>query len=215
MKELEVALAEIRESLMNGQTERLQSLIKTAFSNGVEAEDILNRGLISGMGLLGELFEKKEVYVPDLLLAARSMTAVMGLLETKLVKTNTIAIKQKVIIGTVRGDIHNIGKNLVIIMLKCSGFEVQDLGIDVPPEDFVRAAKEGASLVCMSALLATSLPFLKTTIDALREAGLGGLKTMVGGAVVTPTYASTIGASGYAPNAAVAVRKAKELLNLS
>lgn len=213
MEGLETVLSSIRQTLMEGQAEPLRKQVEAALQKGVGAEDILNQGLIAGMGLLGQRFEKKEAFVPELLLAARAMTAVMPLLESRLVKGAAQSLKSKVVIGTVQGDIHNIGKNLVIVMLKGSGFEVTDLGIDVPPQGFVDAARQGASLVCMSALLVTSLPAMKTTVEALRSAGLG-VKTMVGGAVVTPTYARTIGADGYAANAAAAANRAKELLSL-
>ncbi|MFC1864347.1 cobalamin-dependent protein [Chloroflexota bacterium] len=215
MKELETILGNIRQNLIEGQTQQLKESVQGALNKGVAAEEILNQGLISGMEVLGQQFEKKEAYVPDLLLAARAMMAVMEILEPQLVKAKAQAIKAKVVIGTVQGDMHNIGKNLVIIMLKGAGLEVTDLGIDVPPQEFVDAAKEGTKLVCMSALLATSLPFMKTTIEALHEAGLGEVKTMVGGATVTRAYAQSIGADGYAPNAAAAANKAKELLNLT
>lgn len=215
MKDVETILGNIRQSLMEGQTTQLKELVQAAIDEGVEAEDILNRGLISGMGVLGQRFEKKEVYVPELLLSARAMMAVMKMLEPYLIKAGAQAVMTKVAIGTVQGDIHNIGKDLVGIMLKGAGFEVRDLGIDVPPQEFVDAAKEGARLVGMSSLLVTSLPFMKTTIEALREAGLGEVKTMVGGATVTQAYAQSIGADGYASNAAAAANKAKELLNLT
>jgi 5-methyltetrahydrofolate--homocysteine methyltransferase len=215
MKDTEAILGNIKQNLIEGQTPQLQELVQTALNQGVDAEAILNQGLIAGMGELGELFEKKEVYVPELLLAARAMMAVMGLMEPHLIKTQSEAVKAKVVLGTVQGDIHTIGKDLVSIMLRGSGFEVIDLGVDVPPEKFVEAAKDGASLVGMSSLLVTSLPLIKTTIDALKEAGLDQVKTIAGGATVTPAFALSAGADGYAPNAAAAANKAKELLNLT
>ena len=214
MKDTEAILGNIKQSLIEGQTPQLQEIVQTALNEGMEAEVILNQGLITSMGELGQLFEKKEAFVPELLLAARAMTAVMGLLEPRLAKAGAETSKAKVVLGTVQGDIHNIGKDLVGIMLKGSGFEVVDLGVDVPPEKFVEAAKEGASLVGMSSLLTTSLPLIKTTIDALKEAGLK-VKIMAGGATVTPTFAQSAGADGYAPNAAAAANKAKELLGLA
>ena len=215
MESSEAMLDAIRQSLIAGDSAQVKELVQTGLNEGLGAETILNQGLISGMGILGERFEKKEAFVPELLLAARAMLAVMGILESQLVKDKADITRAKVVIGTVQGDIHNIGKDLVGIMLKGNGFEVRDLGIDVPPQEFVEAAKEGASLVCMSSLLVTSLPFIKTTIDALRDAGFGDMKTMVGGAVVTETYARNAGADGYAPNAAAAAKKAMELLNLT
>ena len=214
MKDTEAILGNIKQNLIEGQTPQLQEVVQTALNEGMDAKVILNQGLIAGMGELGQLFEKKEAYVPELLLAARAMTAAMELLEPHMGKAETQAAKTKVVLGTVQGDIHNIGKDLVGIMLKGSGFEVIDLGVDVPPEKFVEAAKDGASLVGMSSLLTTSLPLIKTTIDALKEAGLK-VKTMAGGATVTPAFAQSAGADGYAPNAAAAANKAKELLNLA
>ena len=215
MKDLEARLADIKQSLIEGQTTQLKERVEAALNQGIKAERILNQGLITGMGILGEQFEKKEVFVPELLLAARAMMSVMEILETQLLEDKTEIVKAKVVLGTVQGDIHNIGKDLVGIMLRGNGFEVRDLGIDVPAQEFIDAAKEGANLVCMSSLLTTSLPFIKTTIEALREAGLGEIKTMAGGAVVTETYALNAGADGYASNAAAAAKKAKELLNLT
>ncbi|MFC1990479.1 cobalamin-dependent protein [Chloroflexota bacterium] len=208
-------IEEISQKLMEGQTPQLREMVQAALDEGVGAEEILNRGLISGMDVLGQQFEKKEAYVPELLLAARAMSAAIEILESHLAKAKAEAAKAKVVLGTVQGDIHNIGKNLVGIMLAGAGFEVHDLGIDIPPQGFVDAAKEGAGLICMSSLLVTSLPFMKTTIEALRDAGIKDIKTMVGGAIVTQAYAQKIGADGYAPNAAAAARKAKELLNLT
>ena len=215
MTDIEETLDRIKQSLHEGQTAQLKELVQAALDEGVEAENILNRGLISGMEILGQQFEKKEVFVPELLLAARAMVGAMEILEPQLVKTKEEMVRAKAVIGTVQGDIHNVGKDLVVIMLKGSGFEVRDLGVDVPPEKFVEAAQEGTSLICMSSLLTTSLPFIKTTVEALRDAGLGGIKTMAGGATVTEAFAQSIGADGYAPNAAAAATKAKELLNLA
>lgn len=214
MKDTGAILDNIKQNLIEGQTPQLREMVQTALNQGVGAEVILNQGLIAGMGELGQLFEKKEAYVPELLLAARAMTAVMELLEPRMVTAGIQTAKTKVVLGTVQGDIHNIGKDLVAIMLKGSGFEVIDLGVDVPPEKFVAAARDGASLVGMSSLLTTSLPFIKTTIDALKEAGVK-VKTMAGGATVTPAFAQNAGADGYAPNAAAAANKVKELLNLA
>lgn len=164
------------------------------------------------MTLVGEQFQKQEIFVPEVLLAARAMLAGMEVLEPLLIKEK-VEPKGKVALGTVQGDIHSIGKNLVGIMLKGAGFEVKDLGVDVSPQKFVGATQEGAEMVCMSCLLTTSLPFLKATLQALQEMGMREkVKVMVGGAVVTPRYATEIGADGYAPNAALAAEKAKELL---
>ncbi|MFC2040789.1 corrinoid protein [Chloroflexota bacterium] len=215
MKEAGTLLGGIKQRLMEGQTPQLKELVQAALDEGMEAEEILNRGLIPGMDVLGQQFEKKEAYVPELLLAARAMSAAIELLEPHLAKVEAKVAKTKVALGTVQGDIHNIGKNLVGIMLTGAGFEVHDLGINIPPQGFVDAAKEGARLVCMSSLLVTSLPFMKATVEALREAEIRDIKTMVGGAIVTQAYARSIGADGYAPNAAAAAKKAKELLSFT
>ncbi|MFC1940557.1 cobalamin-dependent protein [Chloroflexota bacterium] len=215
MKEAGTLLGGIKQRLMEGQTPQLKELVQAALDEGMEAEEILNRGLIPGMDVLGQQFEKKEAYVPELLLAARAMSGAIEMLEPHLAKMEAKAAKTKVALGTVQGDIHNIGKNLVGIMLTGAGFEVHDLGIDIPPQGFVDAAKAGARLVCMSSLLVTSLPFMKATVEALREAEIRGIKTMVGGAIVTQAYARSIGADGYAPNAAAAAKKAKELLSFT
>jgi len=176
---------------------------------------ILDDGLIAGMGAIGEQFERREAYVPELLLSARAMRAGMELLEPLLVSSG-VEPKGKVVLGTVKGDVHNIGKDLVGIMLKGAGFDIIDLGVDVPPEKFTDVVRErGAGIVGMSGLLTTTLSFMKTTIEALDAAGLRSrVKVMIGGAVVTQDYADRIGADAYAANAAEAVNKAKELLGL-
>ena len=207
-------LEKMKQTLMEGQAPQLRELVQSALNEGMGAREILDQGLIPTMELVGAQFQAKEIYVPEVLLSARAMLGVMEILEPALLGAG-VQPKAKLVLGTVQGDIHNIGKNLVGIMLKGGGFEVNDLGIDVSPETFVDAAKEeGVSIVCMSTLLVTSFPFMKATVEALQQAS-PKVKTMVGGAVVTPSYASSIGADGWAPNAAAAVEKAKELLNLS
>lgn len=205
----------IAESVVEGDAKKVEELTRRALADGVGVAIILDDGLIAGMGIIGELFERGEVFVPELLLAARAMRTGLNLLEPLLVSSGVKPIG-KVALGTVKGDVHDIGKNLVGIMLKGAGFEVIDLGVDVPPEKFVAAAKEGnVEILGMSAILTTSLPMMKTTIEALDAAGLKKqVKTMIGGAVVTRNYADNIGADGYAANAAEAVDKAKELVGL-
>lgn len=206
----------IAEGVAKGDVEKVEELTRRAIADGINVATILDDGLIVGMGIIGELFERKEVFVPELLLAARAMRAGMELLEPLLVASGVEPVG-RVALGTVKGDVHNIGKDLVGIMLKGAGFEVIDLGVDVPPEGFTDVvAKGGIGIVGMSALLSTSLPFMEATIRALESVELRGqVKIMIGGAIVTQDYADKIGADGYASNAASAVDKAKELLGLS
>ncbi len=206
-------IEQIGENLSKGQAAKVRELTEVALNEGISVREILYEGLISAMSVVGEKFQKKEIYVPEVLLAARAMRAGMDLLEPLLIGSGVEPIG-KVVLGTVKGDVHDIGKNLVGLMLKGAGFEVNDLGIDIPPQKFIDAARENrATLICMSCLLTTSLPFVMTTIEALEASGVKSqIKTMVGGAAVTQRYADEIGADGYAPDAGAAVDKAKELL---
>jgi 5-methyltetrahydrofolate--homocysteine methyltransferase len=166
------------------------------------------------MSVVGDKFKKNEFYVPEVLIAARAMRAGMEILEPLLAKAGVEPIA-KVCIGTVKGDLHDIGKNLVSMMLRGAGFNVNDLGIDVSSEKFIDAVKAGSQVVCMSALLTTTMPSMKNVVEGLKKAGLEAkVKTMIGGAPVTQNYADEIGADGYAPDAASAVDKAKGLLGL-
>lgn len=209
-------LKEIGENLLNGQAPKVRELTQAALDKGIEIEKILNEGLIAGMMEVGERFKREEIYLPEVLFAARAMKAGMEVLEPLLLSAGAQPIG-KIILGTVKGDVHDVGKNLVGIMLKGAGFEVIDLGVDIAPEKFIDVAKEqGVRLIGMSALLGTTIPVMKSTIEALEAAGLKGqIRTMIGGAIVTQSYADKIGADGYAPDAASAVDKAKELLGLS
>jgi len=170
---------------------------------------------VAGMNVVGTKFKNNEFYVPEVLIAARAMHAGMDILKPLLTESGVEPIA-KVAIGTVQGDLHDIGKNLVAMMLEGAGFEVIDLGVDVKPEQFVDAVKnQGAELVCLSALLTTTMPYMKDTIQALKEAGVRDqVKVMIGGAPVTQSYADEIGADGYASDAATAVDVAKELLKI-
>ncbi len=201
-------------SEMKGQP-GVKELVQAAVDEGVEIGKILNEGLIAGMAVVGKKFKANEFYVPEVLIAARAMHAGMSIVQPLLEGAGVQPIA-RVAIGTVKGDLHDIGKNLVSMMLKGAGFQVDDLGIDVPTEKFVQIAKEGSQVLCLSALLTTTMPAMKTTIDALRAEGLDGkVKTMIGGAPITQNYADEIGADGYAPDASSAVDKAKELLWLN
>ena len=206
-------LEEISAKLQQGKADDVKNLVQQALDEKLTPEDILNQGLIAGMGVIGEKFKKNEVYVPEVLIAARAMNAGLSVLEPLLVEAGVEPVA-KVAIGTVKGDLHDIGKNLVAMMLKGAGFEVEDLKIDVPPEKFVEAAKAGCKLICLSALLTTTMPQMKLVIEALKQEGVE-VPVMVGGAPVTQSYADEIGAQGYAPDAASAVGKAKELLGVS
>ena len=205
----------IKENVMKGQGPKVSELTQAALDEGTSVEKILSEGLIAPMTVVGEQFKKEEIYLPEVLFTARAMQAGMDVLEPLMVGAGVEPIA-KIALGTVKGDIHNIGKNLVGIMLKGAGFEVIDLGIDVPAEKFVEAAKEGVPLIGMSALTSTTMLAMKPVIEALEAAGLKEqVKTMVGGAIVTQAYADRIGADSYAPDAVSAVAKAKELLGLS
>ena len=204
----------LADAIINGKAKVAVELTTNAIAEGVAPASILNEGLVAGMNVVGEYFKNNEFYVPEVLIAARAMQKSMDILKPKLVEAGTEP-KGTIAIGTVKGDLHDIGKNLVAMMLEGSGFEIMDLGVDVKPEQFVEAAANGADIVAMSALLTTTMPSMKSTIDALEEAGLKGkVKTMIGGAPVTQNYADEIGADGYSTDAASAVDKAKELLGL-
>jgi 5-methyltetrahydrofolate--homocysteine methyltransferase len=186
-------------------------ITKSALDEGTAAESILKKGLIAGMDVIGDGFKKNEVYIPEVLIAARAMKSAMEILEPELVKAGVKPIG-KFLIGTTQGDLHDIGKNLVAMMLKGAGFEVIDLGVDISPEKFVEQTKAtGIQLVGMSALLTTTMPAMEKTIKALKNAGVSA-KVMIGGAPVTQGYADKIGADGYAADAASAVDVAKNLV---
>jgi len=204
-------LNEISLMVQKGNFKEVERLTREALQEGVSAQDVLDGGLIVGMSVIGERFKKNEIYVPEVLLAARAMKAGMGLLKPILVDTGVEPIG-RVVLGTVKGDQHDIGKNLVGMMLEGAGFEVIDLGVDTTSEKFVEAAKEKrADIVGMSALLTTTMPHMKRVIEALKSGGVT-VKTMVGGAPVTQRFADEIRADAFGSDAAVAVDKAKELI---
>jgi 5-methyltetrahydrofolate--homocysteine methyltransferase len=206
-------LQKIASSLYNGENEAVAELVQQALDQGMAAEEILRGGLIAGMDEVGKDFKAGELFVPEVLIAARAMHAGMGVLRPLLAEAD-VPSAGKYIIGTVKGDLHDIGKNLVKMMLEGAGFEMIDLGTDAEPADFVAAVREHQPhLVGMSALLTTTMVQMKSTIEALEEAGLrGSIKIMVGGAPVTAAYAEEIGADGYAPDAATAVDIARSLV---
>ena len=204
----------LKEAVIVGNANAAKELTEKALAENIPAKTILDDALIPGMMVVGEKFKNNEYYVPEVLIAARAMYAALDLLRPILSQSDIEPIGT-IVIGTVKGDLHDIGKNLVRMMLEGGGFRVIDLGVDVAPEKFIEAIKEhNAQILAMSALLTTTMPSMKVTIDALKEAGLRDkVKVMVGGAPVTQQWADEIGADGYAPDAASAVDKAKELLS--
>jgi 5-methyltetrahydrofolate--homocysteine methyltransferase len=208
-----VDLKELANALISGKAPLVKTLVDQSLAEGASPQQVLNEGLIAGMSVVGEKFKNNEFYVPEVLIAARAMKAGMEILKPKLADSGVQPIA-KALIGTVRGDQHDIGKNLVAMMLEGAGFEVIDLGVNVNPDRFVSAVNEtGAKVVCMSALLTTTMPAMADTLKALDAAGVrGNVKVMIGGAPVTQSYADEIGADGYSADAASAVDKAKELL---
>lgn len=207
-------LQKIADSVISGKAEEVKNLVQQALDEKMPAKKILDEGLIAGMNIVGEKFKNNEFYVPEILIAARAMNRGLDVLKPILIKSGVKPVA-KIAIGTVKGDLHDIGKNLVSMMLQGAGFEMNDLGIDVPAEKFIEAVKQGAQIIGLSALLTTTMPSMKAIIDALKKEDLRNkVKVMVGGAPLTQEYADEIGADGYAPDAASAVDKAKELLKL-
>ena len=203
----------LSEMVIAGDVEGVKGLVHDALASHATPQDILHNGLLPGMDLVGEQFKCGELFIPEVLMSARAMAAAMDILKPLLTESE-VAGAGTVVIGTVEGDIHNIGKDLVGMMLEGAGFKVINLGIDVKPEAFVKAALEHrADIVAMSALLTTTMPRMKNTVDALREAGLGDrVKIIAGGAPVNEEYVRNIGGHAYAPDAAVAVEKARALM---
>ena len=210
-----MGLEELKHAVIDGDQERAIDLTQSELEMGTAPERILQEGLIAAMDEVGRLFECGEFFVPEMLIAAHAMQSALSLLQPRLAAAGVQAVG-KVVIGTVKGDLHDIGKNLVSMMLKGAGFEVVDLGADVPPDKFVKAIDDKAGIVALSALLTTTMPAMKTTIDALVEARVRSrVKVIIGGAPVTLAYANQIGADGYAPDASSAARLAKSLLDVA
>lgn len=201
----------LKTTMKAGKVADVRKLVEAALAEGVAAQDILNQGLLEAMGEVGQRFKKNEVFVPEVLVAARAMKAGTELLKPHLIKAGVQAVATAVM-GTVKGDLHDIGKNLVIMMLEGAGFAVIDAGVDVTPEKFVALAKEhNASIVGLSALLTTTMPSMKGAVEAIRAAGLPA-KVIVGGAPVTQAYCDAIGADGYSADAASAADLARRLI---
>ena len=198
-------------ALAEGSMDKMKELTQNALNAGEAAEKILKDGLIPAMDQIGVRFRNNEIFIPEVLIAARAMHAGLGVLKPILAKSGT-STTTKIVLGTVKGDLHDIGKNLVGMMLEGAGFEVVDLGIDVPPEKFIQSVKEsGAEVIGMSALLTTTMMQMKSTVEKIKAEGIK-VKTVIGGAPVTAEFAQQIGADGYALDAASAVSTIKEVL---
>jgi 5-methyltetrahydrofolate--homocysteine methyltransferase len=210
---MDETLEHIFSSILAGDRDATKAGVQKALDAGQNPGTILNEGMIAAMKEVGRRFEEGDYFVPEMLIAARAMKKGLALLKPHLADADVVPAG-KVIIGTVKGDLHDIGKNLVSMMLEGAGFDVRDLGVDVPPEKFVEILRsEGADLLAMSALLTTTMPSMKTTLQALHDAGLRDqVKVMIGGAPVTEAYAQDIGADGYAADASKAATLAGSLI---
>lgn len=206
-------LSKLHDAILTGDAKTARSLTETAISEGVDPEELVTKYMIPAMDEVGRRFESNEYFVPELLISARAMKSALELIKPLLVAKGTKPIG-KVAVGTVKGDLHDIGKNLVAAMLEGGGFEVIDLGVDVAPEKFIAAISEQqVNIVAMSALLTTTMPSMKTTIEALAAAGVRDkVKIMVGGAPITQQFADQIGSDGFGDNASSAVTLARKLM---
>lgn len=210
---MEDVVKEIADCILNFDRASIEGKVEAALGAGIAPETILNEGMIAAMGEVGRLFEEEEFFVPEMLVAAKTMQQGLAVLKPHLAEKGVRPVG-KMVLGTVKGDLHDIGKNLVAMMVEGGGFEVEDLGVDVPPETFAEAARaDDVRIIALSALLTTTMPNMKATIEALKEAGIRDrVKVMVGGAPLTDAYAEEIGADGYAPDASRAVKLARSLL---
>lgn len=202
----------MQEALIASDQDKIIGMVNAALADGTTAVDILNKGLIAGMDIVGDKMENGDMFIPEVLMSAQTMAACLEILKPLLGEGES-AESANVIIGTVKGDLHDIGKNLVSMMMESSGMNVHNLGVDIAPEEFVNQIKEkDAKIVCLSALLTTTMPMMKATIDAITEAGLRDkVKIMVGGAPVTQAFADEISADGFAADAGSAAKLAKAL----
>ena len=200
------------EALVACDADKVLSLVNAAIAEDVPPVDILNKGLIAGMDIVGEKMENGDMFIPEVLMAAQAMSQCVEILKPLLGEGDAAEAKT-VLIGTVKGDLHDIGKNLVAMMMESAGMAVHNIGVDIEPEEFVKQINEkNAQIVCLSALLTTTMPMMKKTVDAIVEAGLRDkVKIMVGGAPVTQAFADEIGADGFAPDAGSASKLAKSL----
>jgi 5-methyltetrahydrofolate--homocysteine methyltransferase len=202
----------ITDTLISGDGEILKGLVQNALDSGIPANEILQKGLIAGMDIVGEKMENGDMFIPEVLMAAQAMGISVEILKPLLAEGEASSAG-KLVIGTVKGDLHDIGKNLVIMMMESAGFEVIDLGVDVEPEKFVEAIKANKpNIVGLSALLTTTMPMMKKSVDCITKAGLRDtLKILIGGAPVNQAFADEIGADGYAPDAGAACKMAKAM----
>jgi 5-methyltetrahydrofolate--homocysteine methyltransferase len=205
----------IADEVQKGNSEAVEALVNEAVSQNIPADRIMDDGLVEGMNIIGEKFKNNECFIPEVLVSAKAMTAGLGILKPLLAEKN-VKPMGKVVIGTIQGDLHDIGKNIVSMLLQGAGFEIIDLGADVHVDRFVESAKgEKADIVGMSALLTTTMINMKTVIEGLHKAGIRDrVKVIIGGAPVTQAYADEIGADGYATDAATGVDVAKKLLDI-
>ncbi len=209
-------LKTIQEAIIEGQAADVEAGVNAAISESIAADQILHKGLVPAMAEVGRLYEEGEYFVPEMLIAARAMKAGLAILKPLLLESAVEPVG-KVALATVKGDLHDIGKNLVSLMMEGAGFEIVDLGVDAPPEKFVEAVREqSVDVVAMSALLTTTMTNMQHTISALKEAGLRDqVKVIIGGAPITQEYADEIGADGYAADASQAVVLTKSLLGVA
>ncbi len=207
-------LKEITETLLNLDEPRMLQLINEALESGIPADEILNDGLIAGMDIVGDKMENGDMFIPEVLMAARAMSKGVEVIK-HLLADDASTSKGTVVIGTVKGDLHDIGKNLVAMMMESAGLTVHNVGVDIDPEKFIKLIKEtNANILCLSALLTTTIPMMKQTIDALSESGLRDqVKVMVGGAPVTQAFANEIGADAFSPDAGSAAKSAKAFVH--
>ncbi len=207
-------LEEVADEVQKGNSASVEELTKKALSQDISAEEILNNGLVGGMNIVSEKFKNNEIFIPEVLISAKSMNSGLEIIKPILAEEK-VKTRGKVVIGTVKGDLHDIGKNIVAMLLQGAGFDVVDLGADVSKEKFLEFVKnERADILGMSALLTTTMIYMKETIETLKNAGLReNVKVIIGGAPVTESYAAQIDADGYAPDAASAVDLSKKLLD--
>ncbi len=206
---------ELVQAVVEGEAGDAVTATEKGLSEGIGADELLQDGLMEAMREVGRQFEEGEIYVPEMLVCAHAMKASLALLQPRLIETD-VKSSGRIAVGTVEGDLHDIGKNLVVMMLQGSGFEVDDLGVDVYPERFVEAARSGVDVIAMSALLTTTMTNMQRVVDAISDAGLrSNVRIIVGGAPITQTYCDEIGADGYAKTASSAVRMVKGVLGLA
>ncbi|MCP4114260.1 MAG: cobalamin-binding protein [Desulfobacteraceae bacterium] len=206
-------LKTITETLLTGDGEKVVELTRAALDAGIAAKDILNQGLIAGMDIVGERMESGEMFIPEVLMAAQAMGGAVEILKP-LLSDEDAAGGGTIVLGTVKGDLHDIGKNLVSMMMESAGFKVINMGVDIEPDAFIQAIKDNdADILALSALLTTTMPMMEQTIKSVEESGLRDkVKILVGGAPVNQSFADEIGADGYAPDAGSASKLAKQLI---